>query len=583
MLKYYYIVILFYWRKILLPYYIITTLLVLINFIVLIFLVEGKKINYYFTIMFLLMVVSALGYLACAISTTVSEAVLANKIIYVGGCFVPPVLFLSICTVCNLKIKSWLKNSLYIFSFFVFFMVLSTGFSEIYYKKDFSLSSSYGCSILNYEYGPGHFAFYIIIYGYIIMGISTLIYSLTKKHSVSKKSVFILLTLEVANTLLFIVSRALDFPFEIMPAMYILDGWILLYILRRTSMYNIKDCVNSSLEKQNSYGYIVFDNKKNYLGCNSVAEKIVPDLKYCVVDSPVDNLPKMKIFLDWIKDYTKRSTNDFNYEQEDKHYECVIERIWYKEKPCGFIIELHEETEKWKYLEMMSSHNFNLEERIRDKIQHIQNIQSQILLGIASVVENRDDSTGGHIKRTSDVIRILIDVIREKNILQLSDEFCEDLIKAAPMHDLGKIGIDDKILRKPGKLTDEEFSIMQSHVIKSAQLVEKILNGVEEEHFVKVATNVAKHHHEKWNGMGYPDKLKCEDIPLESRIMAIADVYDALVSKRCYKEPMSFEQAYSVMIDSMGSHFDPKLEQVFILSREKLEEYYSSEVDAVNT
>ena len=228
----------------------------------------------------------------------------------------------------------------------------------------------------------------------------------------------------------------------------------------------------------------------------------------------------------------------------------------------------------------MSSHNFNLEERIRDKIQHIQNIQSQILLGIASVVENRDDSTGGHIKRTSDVIRILIDVIREKNILKLSDNFCDDLIKAAPMHDLGKIGIDDKILRKPGRLTEEEFATMQSHVVKSANLVEQILNGVEEEHFVKVAFNVARYHHEKWNGMGYPDKLKGEEIPLESRIMAIADVYDALVSKRCYKEPMSFEQAYSVMIESMGSHFDPNLEQVFILSREKLEDYYSSEVDA---
>ena len=201
-------------------------------------------------------------------------------------------------------------------------------------------------------------------------------------------------------------------------------------------------------------------------------------------------------------------------------------------------------------------------------------------MGIASVVENRDDSTGGHVKRTSDVIRILIDVIREKNILELSDNFCDDLIKAAPMHDLGKIGIDDKILRKPGRLTEEEFATMQSHVVKSAHLVEQILNGVEEEHFVKVAFNVARYHHEKWNGMGYPDKLKGEEIPLESRIMAIADVYDALVSKRCYKEPMSFEQAYSVMIESMGSHFDPNLEQVFILSRNKLEEYYSSEVDA---
>lgn len=533
--------------------------------------------------MFLLMVLSSLGYLTSALSTTTSEAVLANKIIYLGGCFVPPVLFFSICAVCNLKIKGWCKNLLYIFSLFVYFMVLSTGFSEIYYKKNFTLTSIYGCSVLGYEYGPGHFTFYIIIYGYIIMGVLTLIYSLHKKHTVSKKSVFTLLMLEIVNILLFIISRVLDFPFEIMPAMYVLDGWILLYIHRRTSMYNIKDCVNSSLEKQDTYGYIVFDNKKNYLGCNSVAEKIVPDLKKCVVDSQVDDLPKMKILLNWIKDYTKRCTNDFNYEYEDKHYECVIERIWYKEKACGYIIELHEETEKWKYLDLMSSHNFNLEERIRDKIQHIQNIQSQILLGIASVVENRDDSTGGHIKRTSDVIKILVDVIREKDILRLKDEFCEDLIKAAPMHDLGKIGIDDKILRKPGRLTEEEFVIMQSHVIKSAQLVEKILGGVEEEHFVNVAINVAKHHHEKWNGMGYPDKLKGEDIPLESRIMAIADVYDALVSKRCYKEPMSFEQAYTVMIESMGSHFDPKLEEVFILSREKLEEYYSSEDCSSNT
>ena len=526
------------------------------------------------------MLISCLGYLAGATSSSVSEAILANKIIYVGGCFVSPVLFFLICAVCNLKLKGWIKNSLYAFSLLVYIMVLSTGFSEIYYKKDFSLTSLYGCSILNYEYGIGHFTFYIIIYGYIIMGISILLYSFFKKQNVSKKSVLTLFIVEIVNTLLFIISRALNFPFEIMAAMFVLDGWFLLYIHRRTAMYDIKDCVNSSLEKQESYGYIIFDNKNNYLGCNPVAQKIVPALKDCIVDSQVDNVPKMKIFLDWIKEYSKRSSNDFTFENDEKHYQCMIDRIWYKEKPCGYIIELHEETEKWKYLEMMSSHNFNLEERIRDKIQHIQNIQSQILLGIASVVENRDDSTGGHVKRTSDVIRILIDVIREKNILKLSDNFCDDLIKAAPMHDLGKIGIDDKILRKPGRLTEEEFATMQSHVVKSANLVEQILNGVEEEHFVKVAFNVARYHHEKWNGMGYPDKLKGEEIPLESRIMAIADVYDALVSKRCYKEPMSFEQAYSVMIESMGSHFDPNLEQVFILSREKLEEYYSSEVDA---
>lgn len=144
------------------------------------------------------------------------------------------------------------------------------------------------------------------------------------------------------------------------------------------------------------------------------------------------------------------------------------------------------------------------------------------------------------------------------------------------MHDLGKIGIGDTILRKPGKLTDEEFAIMQTHTVKSEALVESILKGVEEEHLVKMAMNVARHHHEKWNGFGYPDKLKGEEIPLEARIMAVADVYDALVSKRCYKEPMSFEKAAEVMIESMGSHFDPQLEQVFLLSRVRLEEYYKN-------
>lgn len=146
------------------------------------------------------------------------------------------------------------------------------------------------------------------------------------------------------------------------------------------------------------------------------------------------------------------------------------------------------------------------------------------------MVENRDGNTGGHIKRTSDVIRILVETIQEKNLLPLGKTFCEDIIKAAPMHDLGKIGIDDMILKKPGRLT-EEFAIMQTHSQKSALLVEGILKGVEEEHFVRVAVNVAKYHHEKWNGTGYPEHLKGEEIPLEARIMAIADVYDAKTIK----------------------------------------------------
>ena len=108
------------------------------------------------------------------------------------------------------------------------------------------------------------------------------------------------------------------------------------------------------------------------------------------------------------------------------------------------------------------------------------------------------------------------------------------------MHDLGKIAIEDRVLQKPGKFTDEEFAVMKTHSEKSANIIENILRGIEEDHFVDVAVNVARYHHEKWNGTGYPKGLSGKQIPLEARIMAVADVYDALVSKRCYKEAMSF-------------------------------------------
>lgn len=143
------------------------------------------------------------------------------------------------------------------------------------------------------------------------------------------------------------------------------------------------------------------------------------------------------------------------------------------------------------------------------------------------------------------------------------------------MHDLGKIAIEDRVLQKPGKFTDEEFAIMKTHSEKSANIIENILRGIEEDHFVDVAVNVARYHHEKWNGTGYPKRLSGKQIPLEARIMAVADVYDALVSKRCYKEAMSFEKAYNIIIESIGSHFDPELEPIFVACRCELEAYYT--------
>ena len=203
-------------------------------------------------------------------------------------------------------------------------------------------------------------------------------------------------------------------------------------------------------------------------------------------------------------------------------------------------------------------------------------MQNKLVFGMATMVEGRDNSTGGHIKRTSQVVELIVNEMTKDPNMTIDNRFASSVIKAAPMHDLGKITVDDVILRKPGKFTPEEFAEMKKHSKEGARIVKEILEGYGDEYFEQIAVNVAHYHHERWDGSGYPLGLKGEVIPLEARIMAIADVYDALVSKRVYKEEFSFEDANKIIIDGMGKQFDPGLEKYYLQARDKIENYYKS-------
>ena len=162
------------------------------------------------------------------------------------------------------------------------------------------------------------------------------------------------------------------------------------------------------------------------------------------------------------------------------------------------------------------------------------------------------------------------------SLFPLDENLARDIIRTAPMHDLGKISIDSGILNKPARLTPEEYAVMKAHSTISGQMVKILLDGVEEDSLVQTAYRLARHHHERWDGKGYPDGLVGEMIPVEARIMAVADVYDALVSKRVYKEPMNYEKAAQIMNEGMGTQFDPNMRIVFQRCRKELEAYYSA-------
>ena len=210
---------------------------------------------------------------------------------------------------------------------------------------------------------------------------------------------------------------------------------------------------------------------------------------------------------------------------------------------------------------------------LREKSEKMIALQNDIIIGVANIIENRDGDTGEHVKRTSQYVEILANEAMKRGLYPkiLTKHYVELLIKAAPMHDIGKIAVPDSILQKPGRLTNEEFEVIKNHAPEGGRIIKEVMGKIEEKEYVDIAYDVATSHHEKWNGAGYPHGLAGENIPLCARIMALADVFDALVSKRCYKEPMSYDKAFGLIEEEKGTHFDPELAQIFIELREEIE------------
>jgi putative two-component system response regulator len=233
-------------------------------------------------------------------------------------------------------------------------------------------------------------------------------------------------------------------------------------------------------------------------------------------------------------------------------------------------IELHLTVEEQKRtLEAqqaeLKNFNDNLKAMVEEKTKKVLELQSAILKTVADLVESRDDITGGHVERTQHGLKMLLDGLDEMGLYteQRQDWDIDLMLQSSQLHDVGKIAIMDSILNKPGQLTPEEFEEIKKHTTLGVQIIEKIESNTSESEFLKYAKIFAGTHQEKWDGSGYPMGLAGEEIPLQGRLMAIADVYDALVSKRPYKNAFPHEDAVRIILEGRGKHFDPLLVDVF--------------------
>ena len=262
-------------------------------------------------------------------------------------------------------------------------------------------------------------------------------------------------------------------------------------------------------------------------------------------------------------------------EIEDETYGLQLGAIDYIRKPINpeiCRVRIRNQLRLMKNRELLKNRKKLMENLISERTLELSQTQDVTIQCIASLAETRDNETGNHILRTKGYMKLLASKLSVHPQFRdyLTEEIQDQLSKSAPLHDIGKVGIPDSILLKPGKLTDEEFSIMKFHTVFGGEALEEAEKKLGGNSFLKLATEIAYTHHERWDGKGYPRGLKSDGIPLSGRIMAIADVYDALISKRCYKPAFPHQKAVQLIIEGSGTQFDPFIVDNFLEISEEI-------------
>lgn len=534
-----------------------------------------------------ILTVSNIGYYLLSDSSTFESAMMANAIAYLGGIFLPLILMIMLASFSDTKLPRWFLASITLINIGIYCMILLSGRFLIYYASS-SFDPDSSLRLVNTP-GLGYYIRVVVLSVEVILSIFFTVITIMGKKKASSKTMWIFLSFMIITIAVYIITSLIGVSHTVIAFFFLACEFALVFTTSKFMLYDISLNVQKKAIMEDTKGFVTLDKKLNLVGFNRSAAQFFPDLSNCRIDSPIvtDSYAFSQV-LRWIRKESPTMVIDSikskefiindNSLSDNIHINCNLSVLSFGARNAilGYLLEINDETEQVNYINELNYAGVRLKKEADRQTKRAENLQSSIILGMAAMIESRDNSTGGHINRTSACVQLFVDKIKESGKYRMSDIYWTNIINAVPLHDLGKIAVDDRILRKKDKLEPAEYEEMKKHAAVGAEIVQQVLADVDDKEFVRVASNVAHYHHEKYNGSGYPEGLSGTRIPLEARIMALADVFDALISRRYYKDQMSYDDAFNIIKTDLGTHFDPNLGKIFLSMKDDLIILYDS-------
>lgn len=519
--------------------------------------------------------VSAFGYWESLLADNLEMRMLAQKLIYIGGCNIYYLMLLFCLQYTRIVLPKeckWVHWCCLLFNEAIMFSVIFCEYHPFFYRS-VSFSINEGIPYLEKEYGFLHTCYITSVFIYsmaiIIVGI---LHFRRERRSVRRKKYGTLgLILAISlPTVFYVLEKVLALKIYIVPFGLVLGEAILIVLVYYVKIYDVGDTATEYILKVLQDAIIIFDKKFRYKGSNSRAQELFPKLGTASFDAEIKEIdPKISEIVQ----------NELNHDiqNDGEIYMPTIRPVIVSHKIKAYVLWIRNVTSERQKEALEDNYKRDLESEVQNKTSTLQHMQEQMLSAFANMMENRDGVTGGHAKRTGAYVNAIVEGLMERQLFgeEMDENYAYCMKLAAPLHDIGKIAIPDNILNKSGPYSDEEYRIMKGHSVMGAKILEDNLSSLEDQDFYFLIRDMAHYHHEKWNGTGYPEGRRQREIPLCARVMAIADVFDALVSKRPYKEAYSVDEAYAAMIREREISFDPDILDCFVEIRPRIEEVFA--------